>query len=131
MKPKKKLSKSMTLTQFDNGYWYANELQEFAETIGIPFASKLRKDELEKAIKFFLNTGRAQELSFMGENAIVETEMTAVGATLCLSRMNKYENHDACNAFFPPGLPRVCLRWPERESTCTNQNGKCRRPKAE
>jgi len=48
----------MTLTQFDNGYWYATELKEFAETIGIPSASKLRKDELEKAIKLFLQTGK-------------------------------------------------------------------------
>jgi hypothetical protein len=48
----------MTLTQFDNGYWYATELKEFAETIGIPSASKLRKDELEKAIKLFLESGK-------------------------------------------------------------------------
>lgn len=48
----------MTLTQFDNGYWYAAELKEFAETIGIPFANKLRKDELETAIKHFLKTGK-------------------------------------------------------------------------
>jgi hypothetical protein len=47
----------MTLTQFDNGYWYATELKEFAEAIGLPSASKLRKDELEKAIKLFLKTG--------------------------------------------------------------------------
>jgi len=52
-----KLSTSMTLTQFDNGYWYATELKKFAETIGIPSANKLRKDELEKAIKLFLQTG--------------------------------------------------------------------------
>ncbi len=49
---------SMTRAQFDNGYWYATELKEFAETIGIPSASKLRKDELEKAIKLFLETGK-------------------------------------------------------------------------
>lgn len=48
----------MTQAQFDNGYWYATELKEFAETIGIPSASKLRKDELEKAIKIFLETGK-------------------------------------------------------------------------
>jgi hypothetical protein len=60
VKPKKKLSTSMTLTQFDNGYWYANELKEFAKTIGIPFASKLRKDELEKAIKLFFRTGKVE-----------------------------------------------------------------------
>jgi hypothetical protein len=50
----------MTQTQFDNGYWYATELKDFAERIGIPSASKLRKDELEKAIKVFLRTGRIE-----------------------------------------------------------------------
>lgn len=48
----------MTVTQFDNGYWYATELKDFAETIGIPAANKLRKDELERAIKLFLRTGK-------------------------------------------------------------------------
>lgn len=50
----------MTSTQFDNGYWYANELKDFAQQLGIPSAAKLRKDELEKAIKTFLQTGRIQ-----------------------------------------------------------------------
>ena len=50
----------MTLTQFDNGYWYATQLKDFAKKIGIPSASKLRKDELEKAIKVFLRTGRIE-----------------------------------------------------------------------
>jgi hypothetical protein len=50
----------MTSTQFDNGYWYATELKDFAERIGIPSASKLRKDELERAIKIFLQTGRIE-----------------------------------------------------------------------
>ena len=58
MKAKTKLSTSMTRTQFDNGYWYATELKEFGQTLGIPDASKLRKDELEKAIKHFLETGK-------------------------------------------------------------------------
>jgi SAP domain-containing new25 len=53
-----KLSPSMSLQQFDNGYWYTTELQEFAQTIGVPSASKLRKDELEKAVKLFLQTGK-------------------------------------------------------------------------
>ena len=48
----------MTWTQFENGYWYVTELKEFAERIGIPSASKLRKDELEKAIKLFLESGK-------------------------------------------------------------------------
>ena len=47
----------MTVTQFDHGYWYATELKHFAKGLGIPSASKLRKDELEHAIRVFLRTG--------------------------------------------------------------------------
>lgn len=47
----------MTVEQFDNGYWYALEIKAFADDIGIPSASKLRKDELEELIKHFLRTG--------------------------------------------------------------------------
>jgi hypothetical protein len=47
----------MTVEQFDNGYWYATEIKEFGEQIGIPQAKKLRKDELEKSIKAYLTTG--------------------------------------------------------------------------
>jgi hypothetical protein len=54
-----KLSPSMPLSQFDNGYWYATQLKDFGDAIGIPSANKLRKDELEKAIRFFLKTGKA------------------------------------------------------------------------
>ena len=57
---KTKLSTSMTQTQFDNGYWYATELKDFAQKIGLPSASKLRKDEIERAIKVFLQTGRIE-----------------------------------------------------------------------
>ena len=58
MKPRTKLSTVMTVTQFENGYWYATEIKAFANTIGIPSANRLRKDELEKAIKLFLETGK-------------------------------------------------------------------------
>src|ERR1041385_5960383 len=50
----------MTQAQFDNGYWYATEIKEFAKTIGIPAAGRLRKDELEKAIKVFLKAGKIE-----------------------------------------------------------------------
>jgi SAP domain-containing protein len=47
----------MTVRQFDHGYWYATELKHFAKGLGIPSASRLRKDELERAIRMFLKTG--------------------------------------------------------------------------
>ena len=51
---KRKLSLRTTLRAFDNGYWYAAELREFAIKMRIPFANKLRKDQLETAIKDLL-----------------------------------------------------------------------------
>lgn len=58
MNKKIKLTKQITETQFDQGYWYANEIKTFAKQIGIPNSSKLRKDEIEKLIKVFLRTGK-------------------------------------------------------------------------
>lgn len=55
----KSLSPSITLREFENGYWYLDQLKHFADHIGIPAAKKLRKDELEKAIVTFLRTGEA------------------------------------------------------------------------
>jgi len=52
-----KLSPTMTLREFDNGYWYLDDLKDFAKRIGIPEATRLRKDEIERAIVVFLQTG--------------------------------------------------------------------------
>ena len=48
----------MTVRQFDHGYWYATEIKSFAQSLGIRLAHKLRKDELEKAIRHFLVRGK-------------------------------------------------------------------------
>ncbi len=53
------LSPTMTLRDFENGYWYLDQLKNFAERIRVPAPKKLRKDELEKAIVAFLRTGKA------------------------------------------------------------------------
>jgi len=47
----------MTLREFENGYWYVDELKNFACDLGIPGAKKLRKDEIEQAVVAFLRTG--------------------------------------------------------------------------
>jgi SAP domain-containing new25 len=60
MVQKKRLSVSMTEKEFDNGYWYASELRRFAVKMRIPSANKLRKDELEKALKHFIRTGESR-----------------------------------------------------------------------
>jgi hypothetical protein len=55
----------MTLSAFDNGYWYATELREFAVKLKIPFAIKLRKDQLETAIKDLLFNGTEGGAAFV------------------------------------------------------------------
>ena len=39
----RKLSASMTITEFDTGYWYATELKRFAQELVIPSAARLRQ----------------------------------------------------------------------------------------
>ena len=51
------LSPTVTLREFENGYWYLDDLRDFASQIGIPEAARLRKDEIERAIEAFLRTG--------------------------------------------------------------------------
>lgn len=48
----------MSITDFDNGYWYATEIKSFAKEIKITGVSNLRKDELEELIKHYLRTGK-------------------------------------------------------------------------
>ena len=52
-----KLSENITEAQFDNGYWYVEEIKLFAKELGIANSSILRKDELETLIKNYLRTG--------------------------------------------------------------------------
>ena len=52
------LSKRMSLQAFENGYWYQTELVEFGKTLGLLAAHRMRKNELESAIKAYLTTGR-------------------------------------------------------------------------
>ena len=52
------LSKRMSLQAFENGYWYATDLVAFGKKLGLPAAHRMRKNELESAIKAYLATGR-------------------------------------------------------------------------
>ena len=62
MTKRTELTATMTEAEFENGYWYATELQEFGAAVGIPSAKKLRKDELEKALKHLFRTGESKNL---------------------------------------------------------------------
>jgi hypothetical protein len=55
-----KLTRTITEEEFDNGYWYADEIKRFAKQIGIVNSSKLRKDELEQLIRHYIRTGQVK-----------------------------------------------------------------------
>lgn len=105
MKAKAKLNRSMTITQFENGYWYAAELKEFAETIGIPSANKLRKDELETAIISFLRTGtiRSPTRRSLSKTGIRDSER---GLSLKLPVVN-YTNDETTKTFIEKEAQKI------------------------
>jgi hypothetical protein len=62
-----RLSPTMTLCEFENGYWYLNDLRDFAIQIGIPEGKRLRKDEIEVRSKsgvwYRLNRWREEQIT--------------------------------------------------------------------
>ena len=90
------LAPTMTLREFENGYWYLDQLKDFAERIGIPAAKKLRKDELETAIVAFLRTGNA---ALPTKRALRRTGVTDVerGLSLKLPIENYTSNRETKN----------------------------------
>src|SRR6266568_3418082 len=68
----KALSPMMTLRDFENGYWYLDQLKNFAERIGIPAAKKLRKD-VERGLNLKLRienyTSNRETKNFIVEQA--------------------------------------------------------------
>jgi len=101
----------MTLSQFDNGYWYATELKDFARTVGIPFSHRLRKDELENAIKQFLTTGKIESSNKLSR-LIPATRDVDLGLSLSLP-VARYTNDKTTKDFLDsesrklvPGLKR-------------------------
>jgi hypothetical protein len=116
----------MTLAQFDNGYWYTLELKSFARSIGIPFTSRLRKDELEHHIKRFLKTG---DIEAPQKSSNVERKDVDLGLSLDLP-VRTYTNNKETKSFLEteaqklvPGLKRKSgaryrlNRWREEQIT--------------
>lgn len=99
------LSRSTTLIQFDNGYWYASEIRVFAKEIGIPSYSKLRKDELEEIIRHFLRTGKVKAPRRKTSNPAVVKD-SEKGLSL-KQRVVNYTNNPETKAFIDKEAVRM------------------------
>lgn len=82
-----KLKQSMTVEEFDCGYWYAVDIKAFAKEIGISPISKLRKDELEELIRHFLKTGKVKRAE-RKTNAKSKVKDNELGLSLTLEIIN-------------------------------------------
>jgi len=102
---KTKLSASMTLAQFNNGYWYAAELKSFAKSIGITFTNRLRKDELEHHIKRFLKTGKV-DVTERRVSSSAKTKDVALGLSLDLV-VATYTNDKETKTFLETEAQRI------------------------
>lgn len=92
-----RLTANITQEEFNNGYWYADEIKTFAKQIGIANSSKLRKDELEPLIKFYLRTGKVKNSN---RKNIVTTGIkdSDIGLTTALP-INNYTNNEQTKNF--------------------------------
>ena len=94
---KEKLNTSMSVAAFDNGYWYAIELKAFATELGIDRASRLRKDELETAIRHYLRTGKLKPAE-RAPSRVAGAKDSERGLKLSLP-VRVYTNNDATKQF--------------------------------
>lgn len=123
-----KLAKNITEKEFDNGYWYADEIKAFAKQIGIANSAKLRKDELEPLIKFYLRT---EKIKNSDRQNVVKTGIkdTDIGLTASLS-INHYTNNDQTKNFIlaeaQKSVPNLAIksgvwyrinRWRDEQAT--------------
>jgi SAP domain-containing new25 len=87
----------MTEADFENGYWYAIEIKEFARKIGIPLVNRLRKDQLEKIIIQFLKGGH---ISKPASRSIKISSVTDLEQKLCLDLpVKKYISNKETKSF--------------------------------
>ena len=125
------LSPTMTVREFENGYWYVGELRDFGGRIGIPGAARLRKDELERAIVAYLGTG---EVTQPTKRALRKTGMKDLERGLTLNlRIEHYTSNRETKDFIvdqakkaapevreKPGVWYRLNRWREEQVTQGN-----------
>jgi hypothetical protein len=105
----------MSLMQFDNGYWYATQLKQFAVDLGIPSAASLRKDELERAIKRFLRSGTIARSPKKSSLPVSPSQPRDTDLGLRLDRpVVRYTNDAATKAFLEREARKLNPRYRRR-----------------
>jgi hypothetical protein len=101
----------MSIERFDNGYWYASELAAFAEQLGVPRSNRLRKNELEAAVRRVLQTGEVSAAS--GRPRLLGTRDVERGLALDL-RVSVYTNDKATKGFLEREAARMAAGYKRR-----------------
>jgi SAP domain-containing new25 len=115
-----RLSAAMTLREFENGYWYLNDLKDFASQIGIPAATRLRMDELERAIVAFLRTGT---VGLPTKRALLKTGTKDLARGLSLKlRIEHYISNRETKGFIVREARKVAPEIREKSGVWYRQN---------
>ena len=112
MSKKIQLSPNMSVEQFQNGYWYANELKSFAKRLGVSPVSRLRKDQLEKVILHFLATGKLDN-AVNKNSADRMHDIVAVELTLT-TEVKNYRNNKTTKSFILSEAKKLCPELPTK-----------------
>jgi hypothetical protein len=103
----------MSVREFDHGYWYALELKAFADSIGILAPPHMRKDEVERAIRHFLATGRIASMPRRAPGGVKDVER---GLRLRL-RVVRYTNDRATKDFLEREARKVAPGFKRRSGS--------------
>lgn len=113
-----RLSKQMTVDVFENNYWYAVELKAFAKEIGIPRSHRLRKDQLESAIKRYLSDGKLVEKPVKISRKRIAPKDYEMSPLTSNTRIINYTSNKVTKAFIQtearkrqPGVPKKSGAW--------------------
>ena len=96
----------MTVEEFDHGYWYATELKAFARAIGIPGSSKLRKDQLETAVRAMLS-GRCLPTVAVKRDATQDVDRDTTRPLTMARRIVRYTSNRATKDFLAQQAKRL------------------------
>jgi hypothetical protein len=112
----------MTVSEFENGYWYLDDLRKFAGRFRVPAATRLQKDELERAILEFLRTG---SLNLPTQRALRKTGVKDLERGLSLKlRIEHYTSNRETKDFIR-GEAGYCLRSFSMSSSAVRNSCGC------
>lgn len=105
----------MTVNEFENGYWYATDLKDFAKELDIEISDKIRKDQIEKLIIQFLKTGKVKSPP-LKKTKTSDVSDIELGLSLKLPVINYISNKETKDFLMREAL-KISPKLPKKSGT--------------